>query len=375
MPDASSPRILVADDEVPQMRALCDTLREHGFETVGESSALAALETLRRERFDLLLTDLMMPEMDGLTLLRAATAIDPHLVGVVMTGEGSISTAVEAMKSGALDYILKPFRLNVMLPVLWRALAMRRLRLEKDELEGRIRERTAELEATNEELDAFTHSVSHDLRAPLRAISGFTTILLQHHTAGMTAEASRLLGMVATNAGRMEQLIEDLLRLARMGLEPVTRQPVNVAALVRQAIEELASEQAGRRIELTVGELPDCAGDASLLKQVFVNLLANALKFTRQREAPRIEIGCREEDGARVYYVRDNGVGFDMYYVGRLFGVFQRLHREDQFEGTGVGLSIVRRIVQLHGGKVWGEGAVDQGATFRFTLPADTLHP
>jgi signal transduction histidine kinase len=175
-----------------------------------------------------------------------------------------------------------------MLPVLWRALAMRRLRLEKHELEGRIRERTAELEATNEELDAFTHSVSHDLRAPLRAISGFTTILLEHHAAGMTAEVSRLLGMVATNAGRMERLIEDLLRLARMGLEPLTHQPVNIAVLVREVLGELAPEQAGRRIELTVGELPDCAGDAALLKQVFVNLLANAFKFTRQREAPRI---------------------------------------------------------------------------------------
>ncbi|HZP92559.1 MAG TPA: response regulator [Burkholderiales bacterium] len=367
MPEA---RLLIVDDEVAQMTALCDTLGDEGYSAAGFSSANEALASLREQRFDLLLTDLMMPEMDGIALLRAAQEIDPHLAGIVMTGHGTIDTAIEAMKAGALDYILKPFKLSVILPVLSRALDIRRLRMENAVLERSVRERTAELEAANRELEAFSYSVSHDLRAPLRAVNGFSNILLEDYLAQLPAEAQRLLNQVSIHAGRMGQLIDDLLRFSRLSRQPLSPQPVNVAALVGEALEGFGTEREGRRIEIHVGPLPDAVGDPALLRQVFVNLLSNALKFTRQRDPAVIEVGCRQQDADRIYYVRDNGTGFDMQYADKLFGVFQRLHGDQQFEGTGVGLSIVQRIVARHGGRIWAEAQVDQGAVFYFTLPA-----
>jgi GAF domain-containing protein len=240
-------------------------------------------------------------------------------------------------------------------------------RLNK-ELEQRVRQRTAELEAANKELEAFSYTVSHDLRAPLRAINGFSRILLEEHAPYLSDEARRYLHIVHDSAQEMGQLIDDLLIFSRLGRQPLTKQRVVPADLVRQVLEELRSERAGRRIDLVIGELPACRADPVLLKQVFVNLLANALKFTRRREVASIEIGCRQADGEQVYFVKDNGVGFDMQYAAKLFGVFQRLHRAEDYEGTGVGLAIVQRIIHRHGGRVWAEATVDRGAMFAFTL-------
>lgn len=370
MPDASSARILIVDDEAAQMQALCETLRDHGYETAGCTTGQAALAALREVEYDVLLTDLTMPEMDGITLLRAALAEAPNLVSIIMTGAGTITTAVEAMQSGALDYILKPCKLSLMLPVLSRALAVRRLRQENAALAQCVRERTAALEAANQELDAFAFSVSHDLRAPLRAVSAFAYLLARDYTAQMPSAAQGLLQHVTTNAQRMEQLIEDLLRFARLGRQPLALQPVNMASLVHEVLQELRSDVGDRHIAVQVSHLPESHGDPPLLKQVFVNLLSNAFKFTRRQERAVVEVGCQQHDGEKVYFVRDNGVGFDMRHVGKLFGVFQRLHSATQFEGTGVGLSIVHSIIRRHGGRLWAEAAVDQGATFYFGLPA-----
>ncbi len=370
--DPPAARILIVDDEAAQMKALCETLRDHDYETVGYSKGPDALVALRTQGCDLLLVDLMMPEMDGIALLRAALDVDPNLVGIIMTGEGTIGTAVEAMKTGALDYILKPFKLSVILPVLSRALAVRRLRLENAELERRVRERTADLEAANKELEAFSYSVSHDLRAPLRAIGSFSHILFEEHATHLSPDAQNLLSRVTANTRRMERLIEDLLRFSRLGRQPLAKQPINIAPLVREVLEELHKEQGDRRINVQVGDLPDCVGDPSLLKQVFVNLLSNAFKYTRQQETASVEVGYQAQEGEGVYFVRDNGVGFDMNHAGKLFGVFQRLHRADEFEGTGVGLSIVQRILQRHGGRIWVHAAVNSGATFYFTIPGGT---
>lgn len=369
MPKAPPVRILIVDDEAAQMKALCETLRSHGYEAVGFTEGNAALKAMRETQFDLLLSDLMMPELDGVTLLGRALELDPNLVGIIMTGKGSIDSAVEAMKTGALDYILKPFKLSLILPVLARALAVRRLRLEKAELESKLRERTVELEAANVELEAFSHSVSHDLRAPLRHIEGFAKILLKSYSPQMPAEAQRLLDSVSGGANRMRQLIDDLLRFSQLGRQPLSKQTVNLSALVQQALEELGKERENRCIDIRVAPLPDCTGDPALLKQVFVNLLSNTLKFTRDRPKATIEVGCQQRPGETVYFVQDNGVGFDMQYSQKLFGVFQRLHRSADFEGTGVGLSIVHRIIQRHGGRIWAEAKEDQGATFFFTLP------
>jgi signal transduction histidine kinase len=367
MPEAG--RILIVDDEVAQMKALCAILREHDYETVGFPAPNAALAALQDGRFDLLLTDMMMPEMDGIALLQAARQIDPDLVGVMMTGAGTIATAVEAMKAGALDYILKPFDLSIILPVLSRALAMRRLRRVNAQLDEGLRQRTAELEAANKELEAFSYSVSHDLRAPLRAIDGFSNLLLIDHARTLPSEAQRLLNNISLNAKRMGQLIDDLLGFSRLTRQPLSRQLVSVSALVQGVLRDLRKEQSTRSLEVSVAALPDCHGDPSLLTQVFVNLLSNALKFTRHRTTAKIEIGCQRHGREQVYFVRDNGAGFDMQYAEKLFGVFQRFHRAEEFEGTGIGLSIVQRIVHRHGGRIWAEAHVDQGAAFYFTIP------
>ena len=242
------------------------------------------------------------------------------------------------------------------------------LRRLKGELEERVVMRTAQLEAANKELESFAYSVSHDLRAPLRAIDGFCQILVTEHAPGLDGEPRRYLQRVIENTRKMGRLIDDLLHFSRLGRQAMTRQPVAMANLVRQCLEELQGEREGREVEVILGELPPCRADAALLKQVWLNLLANALKFTRSRAQARIEAGSFARDGETVYFVRDNGVGFDMAYADKLFGVFQRLHRQEDYEGTGVGLALVQRIIHRHGGRVWAEAGPDRGAAFFFTL-------
>lgn len=243
---------------------------------------------------------------------------------------------------------------------------------ERKRIEEEIRTHSAELAAVNSELEAFSYSVSHDLRAPLRAIDGFSRVLEEDCAPQLTPEAHRYLQLVRGNAKQMGELIDDLLTLARLGRQGLKKQTVRPADLVRQCLEELRAEQEGRRIELSIGDLPPCAADLALLKRVLVNLLSNALKFTRQREAARIEMGGQEKDGESIYWIKDNGVGFDMKYADKMFGVFQRMHRAEEYEGTGVGLAIVQRIVHRHGGRVWAEAEVDKGATFYFALKGDS---
>jgi hypothetical protein len=371
MTGTAKARILIVDDEEPQMKALCETLRDQGYDTVGHTNGADALAALRGDvaPFDLLLSDMMMPGMDGIALLKQALETCPDLVGIIMTGQGTINSAVDAMKTGALDYILKPFKLSAVIPVLTRALAVRQLRIENAALARSVRERTSELEAANKELEAFSFSVSHDLRAPLRGINGFTKILLDRFSGEIPQEALKFLGNVIANARQMEQLIEDLLNFSRMGRQPLVKQPVNLASLVSRVLEELAPEREGRNVDIRVDSLPDCFGDPALLKQVFMNLVSNAFKFSRPREQAVVEIGGSVHSFELRYFVRDNGAGFDMEYAKNLFGVFQRLHRATEFEGTGVGLSIVQRIIHRHGGRIWAEAAPDRGATFFFTIP------
>lgn len=366
-----SARILVVDDEVAHMTALCDTLRDRGFDVTGFSSPDSALNAAREEAFDLLLTDLMMPGMGGIDLLRSAQEIQPQLVGVLMTGHGTIDTAVEAMKVGALDYILKPFKLSTLLPVLSRALAVRQLRLENAALQKKVLERTQELEASNRDLEAFSYSVSHDLMAPLRAVHGFAEILSRDYAGELPAGAEAHLAKVVAGAERMQRLIRDLLRFSRLGLRPVDKRALDVATMVKEAVDEVRQQEGEREVEVIIGELPDAFADPSLIRQVFVNLLTNAFKFTRRTDHARIEVGSEARPHETVYFVKDNGAGFEMEYAQQVFGVFERLHDESQFEGTGIGLSVARRIVERHGGMIWAEAQVDKGAVFSFSLPHD----
>ena len=237
------------------------------------------------------------------------------------------------------------------------------------ELEKRVEERTAELAAANKELEAFSYSISHDLRAPLRHIDGFAQILRDRYGAQLPPPAQGLLERVCNSAQHLGRLIDELLNFSRLNRQPINKRTVKTASLVQQILDELQSEREGRQVEIRVGELPDCRGDVTLLKQVFFNLIANALKFTRQQERTTIDIGYYQEPKELVFFVSDNGAGFDMAYANKLFGVFQRLHSADQFEGTGVGLSIVQRIIHRHGGRIWAKGEMNKGATFYFTLP------
>lgn len=242
------------------------------------------------------------------------------------------------------------------------------LRNLNNALEQRVHERTAELESANKELEAFTYSVSHDLRAPLRHISGFSKILVEEFGSSLPAEAHHHLDRIQQGTRRMGQLVDDLLNLARVGRRDVALHATGLNSLVEEVITNLKLDVGNREVEWRVGVLPFIDCDAALMKQVFENLLANALKFTRPRPRALIEVGQEEKDGHTVVYIRDNGVGFSMKYADKLFGVFQRLHRPEDFEGTGVGLATVQRIIQKHGGQIWAEAELDKGATFYFTM-------
>lgn len=368
MPDSEPVRLLIVDDETAQMRALCDTLSQQGYVAVGCHGSEAALLALREAPFHLLLTDLMMPGLSGIELLRAALLIDPSLVGIIMTGAGTIDSAVEAMQSGALDYILKPFKLSAILPVLARALAVRRLRLENESLAQQLREHAAQLEHANAELDAFTRSASHDLRTPLNAVIGFSGLLNAKYGPQLPSDAVGWLKQIEQAGTRMNQLIDDLLRLSRLGRQAIELTEVDLMTLVTQVVLELNQAQAQPHAAFSLGELPWVQGDASLLHQVFTNLLSNAFKFTRNTQQARVEVACELQQGEPVFIVRDNGAGFDMAQAGRLFGAFERLHSAQEFEGTGIGLSIVQRIISRHGGRIWADSQPNRGTTFSFTL-------
>lgn len=241
------------------------------------------------------------------------------------------------------------------------------------DLEHRVAERTAQLEAANKELEAFSYSVSHDLRTPLRAIDGFSQILLKGHASKLDDEGKRLLNVVRNAASRMGQLIDDILEFSRAGRLEINPHDIDMERLAREVMDELELADPGGKTQFEIGPLPPARGDRAMMRQVFVNLLSNAIKFSRTRETPRIQVGATIEDGETAYFVKDNGVGFDMQYAGKLFGVFQRLHSVYEFEGTGIGLAIVRRIISRHGGRTWAEGSINEGATIYFSVPSVRL--
>lgn len=237
-----------------------------------------------------------------------------------------------------------------------------------EELEARVLARTTQLEAANKELEAFSYSVSHDLRAPLRAMDGFSKILMEDYADQLDEDARHYLELVRQNTTSMSQLIDDLLAFSRLSRQPLKLEKVQPGDLVQQSLDLLSTDLVGREIQIQVDKMPECEADPILLKQVYVNLLSNAIKFTRKTAHAVVEVGALNENHHTIYFVKDNGVGFDMQYAPKLFGVFQRLHRVEEYEGTGVGLAIVQRIVRRHNGKVWAEGIVNEGATFCFTL-------
>jgi signal transduction histidine kinase len=240
-------------------------------------------------------------------------------------------------------------------------------------LEKSIVERTLELKAANQELESFSYSVSHDLRAPLRSIDGYSRVLLEDHSEHLTSEGKRVLGVIIKNAHRMGRLIDDLLDFSRLGKQNVTKINLDMHGMFSNVAEDLKSQQT-KKVDINIKDILPAQGDSSMLKQVATNLISNAIKYSMKKENPVVEIGSYRQNDELVYYVKDNGAGFDMQYYDKLFGVFQRLHSANEFEGTGVGLALVHRIVTKHGGKIWAEGKVDEGATFYFSLPANHIN-
>lgn len=368
-------RLLIVDDEAAQLRALCDTLGLEGYTTRGYHSPHDALAALRPGEYDLLLTDLMMPGMDGITLIAAAKAIDPALAAIVMTGHGTIDTAVQAMQAGALDYILKPFRLNAILPVITRALDLQRLRSENAGLQERERRQSEELAAAYQDLESFSYSISHDLRAPLLYVKDFAERLENDFSAQLGDEGRHIVQVIRDGSRSMDEMVVGLLAFSRASSQPLHLSQVDMFAFARTAATEARAIYARPDAQIDIAPLPPAAADATVIRHVWANLIGNALKYSAKREPPTIRVSGRIEGNEIIYQVEDNGVGFDMRYADKLFGVFKRLHSVNDFPGTGVGLAIVQRIVTRHGGRIWAQGTPDVGACFQFALPVGSVTP
>ncbi|HWP59039.1 MAG TPA: response regulator [Candidatus Acidoferrales bacterium] len=425
--------VLIAEDSPTQAEQLRFLLEENGYKVACAANGKAALAAARRRKPALVVSDVVMPEMDGYTLCREIKSSKKlaDVPVILLTSLSSPNDVIRGLACGADSFIRKPYTDEYLLSRIDYILTNRELRkaegvqmgieielggqkhfitserqqildllistyedavhlnheltakqmeLEKTNqaLQREIQERkraeeetrklNAQLTAANKELEAFSYSVSHDLRAPLRTIDGFSQALLEEYGAAMDEQARQHLGRVRAAARRMGELIEDLLRLARVSSAEMRHETVNLSGLAETVAAELRASAPERRVEFAIQPGLTAEGDRRLLRVALENLLGNAWKFTGKNAETKIEFGMTERRGKRAYFVRDNGAGFDMAYAERLFGAFQRLHNAAEFPGTGIGLATVQRIINRHGGELWAEAAVGKGATFYFTL-------
>jgi signal transduction histidine kinase len=359
-PGSSRARVLVVDDNA-DLRSYVSGLLAPVYEVGTAPDGLAALEAIRERAPDVVLSDVMMPRLDGIGLVRELRS-DPatsSLPVILLSARAGEEATIEGLDSGVDDYLAKPFSAGELLARVRTHLALARAR----------RAWAEELERTNRELDAFSYSVSHDLRAPLRAIDGFSRMLEEDSGRALNDEGREHLARIRRAVDRMGALIDDLLGLARLSRSPLKRQQVDVSLIARQVAAELASRQAGA-VDLAIEDGLTAHADARLVTVLLENLIGNAWKFSGKQDRPRIEVG-RAVAPRRAFFVRDNGAGFNMAYAHRLFAPFQRLHSAAEFEGTGIGLATVQRIVARHGGLIWAEGEPGKGAAFSFTLEPD----
>jgi hypothetical protein len=377
--------ILMVNDNPATLLALETILADQGLDLVKAGSGEEGLRLLLEKDFAVILLDVNMPGIDGFEFARMVRQRDRSkyipIIFVTSAAQTEVAKAI-GYSLGAVDYIYSPVVPEFLRAKVGALVELHRKRrelarhAEQMELLNQnlslslleVNRLNQQLDFANKELEAFSYSVSHDLRAPLRAVDGFSRILLEEHLSELSPDAQHYLNLVRSNTIQMGQLIDDLLAFSRTSRQVLAKRSVDPAEIVRQVLEELHSELEGRKAEVIVGDLPECQADPTMLKRVIFNLISNAVKFTRKKEEAQIEIDSINNDGITTYFVKDNGVGFDMRYLGKLFGVFQRLHSESDYEGTGVGLALVQRIVHRHGGRVWAEAEVDKGATFYFTM-------
>jgi len=356
---AARGRILLVDDNA-ELRAYMARLLEPYFSVEVANDGQSALERANAAPPDLVVSDVMMPRLDGFGLLRAlrAEARTRTIPVILLSARAREEATVEGFDAGADDYLVKPFSARELLARVRTHLQLARLR----------REWASELERANRELESFSYSVSHDLRAPLRIVQGYSAALLQDFGPTLQEEMKLDLERIVAASARMSQLIDDLMNLARITSVPLHKQPVQLSELARGVVADLRRGSPGWAGAVEIAEGLTARGDARLLTIALENLVGNALKFTARHSNPQLTIGQVQKDGQSVFYVRDNGAGFDMTHASRLFAPFQRLHAASEYEGTGVGLATVHRIITRHGGYIWAEAGVDRGATFFFTL-------
>jgi signal transduction histidine kinase len=380
----SSPicRLLIVDDDPVQTTALCRTLEREGYATSGATSgpaALAALQTAMLNSataFDIILVDLMMPGTDGITLLREAKEIDRDIVGIVVTGHATMETAIESMKNGAFDYIAKPIYLKTLIPVLYRAFVMRRFRVDNTELQRRFIACSSEFEQANRQLHiangdltALGTSVSRYMQVPLNRLLGVAEVLASEEYGLLNAMQRKYVDNIAFGTKQLLQLTDNLLQFSRLGRQSLHKERVAVPDLIEDIFHDLRNAAADVKVEMRMSTLPDAFADPSLLRQVFVNLISNAIKFTAPVPHPVIEVQGTKDADECTYSIRDNGVGFDMTQAQSLFTMSHRLQNAEEFPGSGVGLALVERIVGRHGGRIWAEAEIGKGAKFSFALP------
>ena len=368
----SRPKILMVDDKPENLLALRTVLKNLEVDLVEAKSGNEALRATLHHDFALALLDIQMPEMDGYELAEILrqeekTANMPFIfISAVYTDNLNVFKGYE---KGAFSFITKPFQPEILINKVKFFMDKHQQENALFRLNEDLRLKNDELKMMNADLESFSYSVSHDLRAPLRAINGYAGIMKQDCSDVLDPEASRLLGIIIDNTSKMANLIDSLLNFSRLGRKEISKVKIDMNDLVQWVAKECGNSAAHRKTELKIGDLPHAWGDKDLLRQVWINLIGNAYKYSAKKENPLVEIGSFNQEGAVVYFVRDNGAGFDMKFKNKLFGVFQRLHSTDDFKGIGIGLAIVQRLVVRHGGTVWAEGEPGVGASFYFSLP------
>jgi light-regulated signal transduction histidine kinase (bacteriophytochrome) len=342
------------------MRDYVRRLLAERYDVVAVPDGLTALAAAREKAPSLVLTDIMMPGLDGFGLLRKLRAAQKTraIPVILLSARAGGESAVEGLNAGADDYLTKPFSALEL---------MARVRTHLELAQARL-EWTNKLEQSNKELESFSYSISHDLRTPLRAIDGFSKALLDEYSGKLDEHACHYLQRVRTAAQKMSTLINDLLDLSRVGRGALQKESINLTELARSIVADLQTREPAREVAIDIAEGLSATADRRLITMVLGNLLGNAWKYTAQERTAQIAFGQDTKEHESVFYIRDNGVGFDMAYANKLFTPFRRLHHDSEFEGTGVGLATTQRVLSRHGGRIWAEAAVRAGATFYFTL-------